>query len=244
MALELEARKTPVDRKEMFQALAVGWSSLFKETPKKESVLLLLAHWALETGWGRSMWCYNLGNVKAGRSWKGRYCYFKCNEVLSHEAAGRYARGDPDRTKITRIRSDGKSIIWFYPKHACCKFRAFDTLEEGAVDHLTLLKNHKNFSKAWGAVVAGDPELFCIKLRRAGYFTADLDRYTRAVTRCFYMCKQSLVDVEVPSMEVPSVVDPSVFEPLEEFEESPLETPDPDEMSEFYSPFSSSEEEE
>lgn len=31
----------------------------------------LLGHWAIECGWGRSEWRFNVGNVKPGASWRG-----------------------------------------------------------------------------------------------------------------------------------------------------------------------------
>jgi hypothetical protein len=31
----------------------------------------LLGHWAIECGWGRSEWRFNVGNVKPGSAWRG-----------------------------------------------------------------------------------------------------------------------------------------------------------------------------
>lgn len=33
----------------------------------------VVTHWADETGWGRSEWLYNVGNIKAYRGWSGAY---------------------------------------------------------------------------------------------------------------------------------------------------------------------------
>ena len=31
----------------------------------------LMGHWAIETGWGRSEWAFNVGKVKPGSAWRG-----------------------------------------------------------------------------------------------------------------------------------------------------------------------------
>ncbi len=129
--------------------------------PKRESLIVLLAQWALETGRGHSMHCFNIGNIKGrpggtdGHDW----VFFRCNEVLK-----------------------GK-IVWFDPPDPGCCFRAYDNLELGARDYLALLR--KRFSKAWPAVIIGDPAAFSHALKAQGYYTASEGLYTRSLVSIF-----------------------------------------------------------
>ena len=52
-------------------------------------------------------------------------------------------------------------------------------------DYLALLYASANFRRAWPAVLAGDPAMFCHLLRQANYYTADEGQYTRAVVSIF-----------------------------------------------------------
>jgi len=52
----------------MYAALAAAWPSVIGGTPSRESLLVLLAQWSLETGNGASMVGWNVGNFKASAS--------------------------------------------------------------------------------------------------------------------------------------------------------------------------------
>lgn len=147
---------TPI---EVARALRRAWMLLFGAEPSRESVCVLLAQGALETGRWRSMHCWNLGNIKSvpgdGRSWT----FFRCNEII------------------------GGKEVWFDPPHPASRFRAYDSLDEGAHDYLQLLR--KRFAVAWPAVLAGDPDGFVRKLKAAGYFTAAVEPYARSVVSLF-----------------------------------------------------------
>jgi len=60
MAKELPDKKTPAPKEEVIKALWQAWEDYFGETPKRESIWILTSQWALETGWGKSMHCFNL----------------------------------------------------------------------------------------------------------------------------------------------------------------------------------------
>lgn len=183
MAQELTAEKTVVPREEVLRALWGAWLACFGEVPKKESIWILLSQWALETGWGKSMWNFNLGNVKSRDGDGYDYCFFACNEIFKTSVAQSYQKNNPDTAKITANRADGTSIIWFYPKHPACRFRAFRTLLDGAVDHLSIV--HKRFSRSWPAVLAGDPAQYSHMLRAQGYYTADEAQYTKTLVSVY-----------------------------------------------------------
>jgi hypothetical protein len=154
----LQDQLTPVTPPQLFGALSRAWQKAFNETPHRTSLLVLLAQWALETGRGHSMHCYNLGNVKSAQK-SGDWCFFRCNEIIN-----------------------GKEV-WFEPDHPACCFRAFASLDDGALDYLNTL--HDRFKPAWPAVVAGDPQSFVHLLKINRYFTADEAQYTRSVVSLF-----------------------------------------------------------
>lgn len=167
-------RATPA---EVGRALVRAWRAIEGREPDTKSIVVLLAQGALETGRWRSMHCWNLGNVKSvagdGRSWT----FFRCNEILN-----------------------GKEV-WFDPPHPACRFRAFETLDEGAVDYLALLR--RRYVSAWPAVLVGDPVAFVRAIKRAGYFTAAEEPYVRSVASLF--AEFSTIDLSAP--QEPTITD-------------------------------------
>lgn len=157
---------TAVTPAAFYAALRAAWERLpllAGSTPSRASLLVLVGHFAFETGWGHACHRFNLGNVKHrpgdGRCWTA----FRCNEVIA-----------------------GK-LVWFdppvppRPDHPTA-FRAFRCLEDGCVDYLTILRGQFGF--AWPQVEAGDAAAFCHALKTRGYFTADETVYTRGVVAC------------------------------------------------------------
>jgi hypothetical protein len=232
MSEERQAMKTPATSKQLFASMCRAWRRCFKEEPSRDAIILLLSHWALETGYGRSMWNFNLGNAKAKVGGAYDYCFFSCNEILSKKQAESMQKATPDTAKITRYRDDGTCIIWFYPKHPACCFRAFSDLDAGALDHLDLI--HRRFSQAWSSVLSGDPKGFCHALRQQGYYTADESSYTAGVCKIFEGLKSVLSSEEITPEIVPH---PSVPK-AEDFTPSPLETPELGDECPVYSAYS------
>jgi hypothetical protein len=154
----LNDQLTPVAPVQVYDALRTAWRKQFDAFPHRTSLLVLLSQWALETGWGRSMHCFNLGNVKSAQK-SGDWCFFRCNEIIN----GR--------------------TVWFEPDHPACCFRAFQTLDDGALDYLQTL--HRRFQRAWPAVLAGDPAQFSHLLKRLRYYTADETAYTKTLVSLF-----------------------------------------------------------
>ncbi len=156
--MKVEATKTPVTAVQMFEALRAAWQQMFGEHPRRQSLLVLTAQWAIETGHGRSMWNYNPGNVKSDRT-AGDWCFYACWEIL-----------------------DGKKK-WFYPDSPYCCFRAYPNLTEGTVDYLRELKTR--YSRAWYEVIAGSPDAFVRALKAQFYFTGDVDAYAKTVVSLY-----------------------------------------------------------
>jgi hypothetical protein len=178
MAMHREAVKTPLTAPDVYVGLRDAWQSVWSETPKHESLCVLLAQWALETGRGKSCFNYNLGNVKSREGDGYDFTFFSTTENLPLEAAQRWLDSGDRRV---RILSKGTAVacILFLPDHPGCRFRSFSTLAEGGIDYLKLL--HSRFSAAWPAVLLGDARCFARELKRARYYTADEQPYGDAL---------------------------------------------------------------
>jgi hypothetical protein len=166
---ELPTVATTCTAQTMMDALVFAWQKMWGETPRKESICVLIAQWALETEWGKACWCWNVGNYKHVPGDGRDYTYFRCNEVMR----------------------DGRTI-WYDPSRPAdrpyCCFKAYSTIEGGVLDYLASLKKH--FTLAWPDVLAGNPEAFAHDLKRQNYYTAPendtIDPSTGKVTRHGY----------------------------------------------------------
>jgi len=212
----LEAVRTPCTPEKMFYALGYAWVQLFDEQPKEGSLLCLLSQWALEGDWGKSTWCRNIGNFKSregdGRDW----CMYECDERLDPATAQKYVEGAQPRADASgkpnaayrflnedgspKANKDGTVTVYFWPDHPVTRFRAYSTLQDGAHDYVESLFNR--FSKAWPAIIAGDPDQFVHQLKVQGYFTADEATYTKTVHSLFNSFKGkkfSMADLPIMS---------------------------------------------
>ena len=190
MPKELPDQKTPVRTQDMIYAFGRAWINLFNEQPHKESLVLLLAHTSLETGIGYpSAHCFNFGNIKADSNGQRNYTYYKCNELVKLDTARAMvtsASKDGGNAYISGVRADGCAWVNFEPKNRYCCFRAFETMEEGAVDYLNFLyTRYKKDPNVWNALINHNPQLYCHYLRQNGYYTADEVVYTNSVMRLY-----------------------------------------------------------
>lgn len=145
---------------ELYVALATAWTKTAQEQlSTRAPLLVLLAHWALETGWGHACWNWNLGNYKHVAGDGRTYTMFRCSENINGQE------------------------VFFDPPNPATLFLAYDTLDAGALDYLTHLRGR--FRQAWPAVLAGDPAQFCHLLKLQGYYTAPEATYTAGVVWCF-----------------------------------------------------------
>jgi hypothetical protein len=183
--MKVPAQATRVTAEEMIRTLAAVWQVEFGDVPKQATVALLLAQWALETGRGKSMMNYNVGNIKAPDP-LARHAYFRTWEVLPLSVAAKYLKSSTpeEPCKLVNTEPDGKvASVAFLPDHPVCRFRAYASLEEGVQDYLVKLKGR--FKRAWPALLAGDPLTFVTALKAAGYMTADVKEYYRSVNSLF-----------------------------------------------------------
>lgn len=118
----------------------------------------LVAHAALESGWGRSEIrasdgspSYNLFGIKAGKNWQG-----------------------PTVDTVTTEYVDGQ------PRQSVERFRAYASYDEAFRDYASLLRNNPRFS---GVIGSQDGTTFASGLQRAGYATdpAYADKLTRII---------------------------------------------------------------
>lgn len=164
---------------ELVTGMAAGYQRTMGGEPHAVTLAILVAQACLETGNGKSLHCFNLGNVKKAADWDGLYCMYRCNEILK-----------------------GK-VEWFDPPHPQTHFRAFATAAEGCAEFVAFLAMRDRYAKAWHEVVHGGADAFVRELAKAGYFTANVDSYAKAVvgitTRVLPACRQ-LVHVEDDGM--------------------------------------------
>jgi len=161
MRNELQDKLTILNKEELLHSVAKGYKILTGNIPSKNTICVLLAQIQLETGM-KSCHNFNLGNIKSTNSDNYDYSFFRCNEIIN-----------------------GK-VVWFDPPHPACRFRAFSTLDEGTLAHLTFLKNrYKKGSGVFEAIEAGDPSAFSHALKMNRYYTADEALYTRGVVNIF-----------------------------------------------------------
>lgn len=163
-----------------------------------ESVCVLLAHWALETGRGKKCIAYNLGNIKA--SPLKDHCYFQTWERLGLATADAYASRSSAKEpcEITN-RMPTYALVSFRPFHPACRFLAYEALDAGVRDYVAILKIR--FSKAWPAVLSGDPVNFVTELYNHRYFTGDPAIYTRSVVSLWHEYIDKFQEPEAISWE-------------------------------------------
>lgn len=194
MPTELPDALTPITRTDLLRGLVEAWGHLFGTEAKKESICILGSQWCLETSNGKSMHCNNLGNVKSSEGDGHDFTFFGCGEELSLGVAQHAVQTSPLVTikRVYLVGSTQMASVWIEPKHPWCRFRAFQSLSEGAIDYISLL--NKRFKQAWPAIIAGDPALFSHYLHEEHYYTADESSYTAGVVSLFHTLGQLSVD--------------------------------------------------
>lgn len=186
-----------VDATSVYHALVAAWTRIFNDAPTSEALALCVSQWALETGWGKSCFNFNLGNLKAREGDGLDHTFYPTWEVLSRAAAHELAAkaeprtrpedgGGPNAVLTSEDPAANTAVVWFYPDHYMCRFRAFRSLDEGAEEYLKALFHR--YKRAWASLSTGNPSTFAEALKAYGYFTAPLDGpkgYRTALTSIF-----------------------------------------------------------
>lgn len=143
----VEPDRTPVKPPEIRAALARAWQSTTGAEASRGVLDALTAQAMLETGRGTQMVQFNFGGIK-GVGPSG----------LS--------------TKASTIEVEGGQT-----KHIVDGFRAYASLDEGAVDYVKLVRHQ--FGAALARADSGDLDGFAHELKVAHYYTADEKDYAR-----------------------------------------------------------------
>lgn len=162
---------TPVTPTDLHASFVLSWPAIVQDVAiTRPALLVMLAHWALETGFGHYCHCWNLGNAKHRPGDGHNYTAFRHNEI---QAGGKVVwLDDPPRSP---------------PQDP---FIAFASLNEGAIYYLTQLR--ARWRSAWPFVLAGDPDGFCHALKSAGYYTDDETHYTWLLKSCMHSLDQMI----------------------------------------------------
>lgn len=148
-AAEVAPTKTAVDRTQIRDAIGRAYEKLNGRAPSKATLATLTAHACHETASGASMYNYNFGGIK-GRSPEGLTANCRTKEVV-----------------------DGKEIS------ITDGFRAYRTLDDGAVDYLALMQ--ARFGNAMAKADKGDMNGFAHALKQSHYYTANENTYAAAL---------------------------------------------------------------
>ncbi|HMJ55489.1 MAG TPA: hypothetical protein VK540_25620 [Polyangiaceae bacterium] len=169
--------------------------------PTRKTVLLLTAHWDFETGGGKAMHWYNLGNVKyVDANGKVAFTRFKCDEWLTQDQIDALEKSAPeDQYEVTeKTRTDKKGVvttrIFLIPPHPGTRFRAYPNLSVGLAAHLKIIRG-KKFGKAFDAAVAENVEDFVHQLKVAGYFTDSEEVYKKGVQARYAKLDKLITDL-------------------------------------------------
>lgn len=170
---KLDATCYPILELDAAKSLKAAWAQLLSAEPSIDSLALLFSQWALETGHGKACHSYNWGNIKSSPQDGYMWCEFRCNEIIN-----------------------GKEIF-YDPPNIYCRFRAFKTAYDGAVNYVGFLSQKKGYANAWAEVLKGDPVNFCAQLKASHYFTADLSLYTKGVVSICNQFKAKYSNVDL-----------------------------------------------
>jgi hypothetical protein len=187
--------RTSYTEGQLIEGFVAGWQQQFNEIPSKQSIGVLYAQDALETGTTIDMWNNNIGNVKY---------------VASANPA---ADTGIEYMMLANVWEmvNGQKVV-YQPPSPVTWFRAFDTLASGIAFQLDFLKNHR-YKAAWAAVLSGDPAGFAHLLKVAGYYSAPEADYVKLMNYYFnkYMATNyyELAAAKLQPAPVSFTVDPT-----------------------------------
>lgn len=158
-----EKVKTTITSLDFIEAIIIAWKTKFNEEISENSAYIICAKYSLETGFGKSCWNFNIGNIKKAINDSHQDGYFQL----------------PGTWEII----NGKKVI-FPPEHPASYFRHYNKLSDAMIDYLQFVSS-KNYEEAFKALKTGDPAAYTKALKRAKYYTAPEEEYTKAVVSIF-----------------------------------------------------------
>lgn len=160
--------RTRISVQPLYAVLRNAWRSQLGSEPARSALLVLLAQWSLETANGSASNNWNLAGIKYAPGCGSDYAQYLTREVVA-----------------------GKPITVMQ------RFRAYDSLEDGAADYLRLLRTR--FGAAWAFAVAGDVQAFAHALKLARYYTAPEDQYVAGLRSRYALLDQAIDEDTQPS---------------------------------------------
>lgn len=205
---EVTDKKTPVSAEAMGKAFLAEVPGL-----GRQGLRLLLAHWASETGWGKAMHGFNVGNAKSGGT-SGNWMFYKCGETVSLATAKEWEKSG--LVTIDSINSAGTHAkVTVYPKHPACRFAAYPDLASGVHAYLTLLQ--EGYPQAWNvAIRGGTAEEFARALNanpKRIYYTASVESYVALMDGVIKSVEKAAPVVLASVAEESSYEDPGPLAP-------------------------------
>ena len=197
MGIERASKATPVSPEQVFLALASAWQMLAGATPDRKVLHILHAQSALETGHWKSISNYNLGGSK--KHGECDWTYFTTTERFSHAVADKYVASSKPGSEVTVIKVDPTyKTLKFSGKQPMNCFASWEDLDSAAKDHLSML--FRKFPKAIEQAKKGDAKAYVRELKKAGYFTASEEEYSKIVDSIARSYTKKLSNVMLPTV--------------------------------------------
>lgn len=152
--LFIQPEKTFFTEIDLASAIVVAYRECFDREIKLKTLAILWAQFALECGRGKECMNWNIGGIK--RLPNHFWTWFKTFEM------------------INGVRYN------FSPPHPQTHFCAYTDLNQAVTEHLKFLIKPQ-YSKAFEKALIGSPDLYVIELKKARYFTASVQSYSKAV---------------------------------------------------------------
>jgi len=174
----IQTSNTKLSEPEAFDLFFDVWIYLFKELPTLDSLCILLAQTALETGHFQSMKNWNFGNIKHTKNHD--YCLYECGEFIHGQ------------------------FQMFYPPDPVCEFNSYSSAKDGIAEYISFLAKRERYASAWQQLLKGSPVQYCKELKENGpYFTAPLAKYTSVIVKLFDQFKIKFKELfELKSKEI------------------------------------------
>lgn len=211
MHREIPDKLTPLPEREYILTAAKAWRRFYGRGPRVDQLSCCLAQMVLETGrkrkpdgsydWGVYAHNYNWGNIKSRPHDGSHWQFYDCGEEVSLKEALHLKAEDPGLIQIRKRYRWGngseRASIWILAPHPWTRFRAYETAQDGLLDYIDfLVMERTRYLKAWNeGVLMGDPVTFSLELGKAGYYTADPQRYTKTVVSLFEDFQPKVKDV-------------------------------------------------
>jgi uncharacterized protein YlaN (UPF0358 family) len=167
----VETKKMPVTYEQVRAAVAEAFKQVTGAMPSEELADTLAAQAWFESGQTGGLYNYNFGGVK-GKGTTGQTALFATHEVINGETL---------------------AVKDF--------FRAYETLLDGAIDYVKILKGR--YQSAIDAAQHGDVEGYVHKLKERGYFTGDEAKYKQFISSIIKAHQKPKVNVTATMNKTP-----------------------------------------